>query len=162
MRLQTGGIMNSEKLDDIDVKILNILHHNARLSAKAIAEQVFVSAPTVALRIDAMIKSGIIQGYYTKINPQIIGNYIKAFIDMEVAPERKTVLYDYLASCPQVIECNHVTGEYSVLIEAIFKSTNEMDKFITVMQTYGRTKTQIVFSTIIDHRDFSLGDDMLK
>lgn len=151
--------MTTEKLDEIDMKILNILHNNARLSAKAIAEKVFVSAPTVASRVDAMIKSGIIQGYYTKINPAIMGNYIKAFIDMEVAPERKIVLYEYLDSCPQVIECNHVTGEYSVLIEAVFKSTNEMDKFITVMQTYGRTKTQIVFSTIIEHRGFSLGED---
>lgn len=144
------------KLDDIDIKILKILQYNARLSAKSIAEQVFVSAPTVAARIDAMKQNGIIKGYYTQIDSSVIGNSIKAFIDMEVSPSRKVELYEYLNGCHQVIACSHVTGDYSVLIEAIFVSTAEMDKFITVMQGYGRTKTQIVFSTIIEHRGFTL------
>ena len=71
---------------------------------------------------------------------------------MEVPPSAKEGLYQYLRSCPQVLECSHVTGEYSLLIKGVFKNTGDMDKLINELQRYGRTKTQIVFSTIIDRR----------
>ena len=111
-----------------------------------------MSAPTVATRIDELTEMGIIKGYYTEIDNSAFSNVIKAYIDMEVSPEKKNELYDYLISNPAVMECNRVTGEYSLLIKVVFKNTLEMDKFINTLQVYGRTKTQIVFSTIISHR----------
>ena len=140
------------KLDDIDLKILKLIQGDAKLSVKAIAEKVFFSAPTVASRIAAMTEKGIIKGYYTDIDLSVVEDYIKAYIDMEVAPSAKEGLYEYLRSCPQVLECSHVTGEYSLLIKGVFKNTGDMDKLINELQRYGRTKTQIVFSTIIDRR----------
>ena len=71
---------------------------------------------------------------------------------MEVSPSAKEKLYEYLRSSPQVTECSRVTGEYSLLIKVLFKNTLDMDKFLNELQHYGRTKTQIVFSSVIDHR----------
>ena len=62
------------------------------------------------------------------------------------------LLYEKIKNTPSVVECDRVTGEYSLLIKVVFKNTLEMDKFINTLQVYGRTKTQIVFSTIISHR----------
>ena len=39
-----------------------------------------------------------------------------------------------------------------MLMEVLFKTTKELDQFIGQLQHFGRTKTQIVFSTNIDHR----------
>lgn len=44
------------KLDDIDKKILEILYRDGRASVKSIAEQIFISAPTVATRIESLKK----------------------------------------------------------------------------------------------------------
>ena len=44
-------------------------------------------------------------------------------------------------------------GDYSMLIEVAFRSTMELDHFINELQQFGRTKTQIVFSTSVEHRD---------
>ena len=141
------------RLDETDYKILKLLQSNARMPVKSIAEQVFVSAPTVSARIEAMRKEGVIKGFYTEINPMVFGNTIRAFIDVEVAPSGKSAeLYDWLRANPQVVACTRVTGEYSLLIEVILKDTEDMDKFINHMQRYGRTKTQIVFSSVLDHR----------
>lgn len=51
-----------------------------------------------------------------------------------------------------MVECNCVTGDYSMLIEVLFASTQELDHFINRLQQFGRTRTQIVFSTCVEHR----------
>ena len=143
---------NMRELDKIDIQILKLLQNNARIPVSQIAKEVFVSSPTVATRIEELTEMGIIKGYYTEIDNSAFSNVIKAYIDMEVSPEKKNELYEYLINNPSVMECNRVTGEYSLLIKVVFKNTLEMDKFINNLQVYGRTKTQIVFSTIISHR----------
>lgn len=55
-----------------------------------------------------------------------------------------------------VIECNCVTGDYSMLLEVLFESTMELDRFIGELQYFGRTKTLIVFSTSVEHRGVEL------
>lgn len=61
--------------------------------------------------------------------------------------------YPFIQAIPNVIECNCVTGDYSMLIEVAFRSTMELDHFINELQQFGRTKTLIVFSTSVEHRD---------
>ena len=57
-------------------------------------------------------------------------------------------------ACCNVVECSCVTGDFSMLIEVVFKDTAALDKFIGELQHFGKTKTQIVFSTSVEHRDF--------
>lgn len=144
--------MKYNEIDDLDLKILRLLQNDARMPVKTIAEKIFASAPTVSARIESMTERGIIKGYYTDIDVSKIDNVITSYIDIEVSPERKEELYDFLRSSPQVVEASRVTGEYSILLKVIIKNTLEMDKFINALQRYGRTKTQIVFSSIIEHR----------
>ena len=85
---------------------------------------------------------------------QALGYNIKAFINLEVEPNQKQEFYPYIESCCNVVECNCVTGDFSMLIEVVFKDTATLDKFIGELQHFGKTKTQIVFSTSVEHRDF--------
>jgi len=82
----------------------------------------------------------------------LLGLYTKAFILLEVAPVQKKEFYPYIRECKNVVECNCVTGDYSMLLEVYFKNTMELDQFIGELQRFGRTKTLIVFSTSIEHR----------
>ena len=81
-----------------------------------------------------------------------MGHYIKAFINLEVEPNQKKEFYPYIDSVMNVVECNCVTGDYSMLIEVRFPTTAELDGFIGELQRFGKTKTQIVFSTCVKHR----------
>ena len=80
---------------------------------------------------------------------------IKAFINLSVEPYQKKEFYPFIQSIPNVIECNCVTGDYSMLIEVAYQSTVELDHFINVLQRFGHTKTLIVFSTSVEHRDIA-------
>ena len=109
--------MKKDILDKIDQTILKILQENAKTPLKEIANQVYLSTPAVSARIEKMEKEGIITGYQAQINPEALGYHIKAFINLEVAPEDKKEFYPYVKACPNVIECNCVTGDYSMILE---------------------------------------------
>ena len=145
------------QLDEIDRKILELLQENGRIPLKKIADEVFLSPPTVSARIDKLENEGIILRYSTEINPDAFDYRIKAFINLEVEPAQKAEFYPYIQQIPNVIECNCVTGDYSMLMEVLFRTTAELDRFVGQLQHFGRTKTQIVFSTNVHHRGIPTG-----
>ena len=127
-------------MDRIDRKIIDLLQNNARAPLKEIADHVFLSSP------------GTITGYQAQVDAPKLGYMVKAFINLDMNPQRKPEFYPYIQSCPHVVECNCVTGDYSMLIEVLFGTTQELDQFINHLQQFGRTRTQIVFSTPVEHR----------
>ena len=139
-------------MDNIDRRILTILQENARTPLKAIAEQVFLSSPAVSARIERLEQAGYITGYQAQLSCAAMGYQIKAFINLEVEPSQKPEFYPYISACPNVMECDCVTGDYSMLIQVCFRTTQELDQFINQLQRFGRTRTQIVFSTSVEHR----------
>ena len=106
-------------MDKIDKKIITLLQQNARMPLKALAENVFLSSPAVSARIERLEKEEIIEGYEVKINQLKLGYHITAFINLEVAPVQKPDFYPFIKSCPNVVECNCVTGNYSKLCSQV-------------------------------------------
>ena len=139
-------------MDDIDRKILKLLQANARMSLKTIAENTFLSSPAVSARIERLEKEGIITGYHAMVDPMKLGYHILAFINLDVVPEDKPKFYAYAKEVPNVLECSCGTGEYSMLMKVAFQSTMELDMFIGQLQKFGKTSTQIVFSTHVGPR----------
>lgn len=151
-------------MDRIDKKIITLLQKNARMPLKALAEQVFLSSPAVSARIERLEKEQIISGYEAKVNPFKLGYHITAFINLDVMPTQKPEFYPFVKACPNVVECNCVTGDFSMLLKVMFPSTQELDTFIGQLQKFGRTSTQIVFSTPVETRgiDVKLDDVELE
>ncbi|WP_077611556.1 Lrp/AsnC family transcriptional regulator [Clostridium sp. Marseille-P2415] len=139
-------------MDDIDKKIVQTLQKNARASLKNIAENTFLSSPAVSSRIEKLEREKIITGYHASVDPMKLGYHIIAFVNLDVSPVDKIQFYAYMEAIPNVLECNCVTGDYSMLIKVAFQSTMELDIFIGQLQKYGKTSTQIVFSTPVGPR----------
>ncbi|MGO5051071.1 Lrp/AsnC family transcriptional regulator [Lachnospiraceae bacterium LCP25S3_G4] len=142
-----------KELDSIDRSIIQILQEDARIPIKDIAKEVFLSSPAVSARIERLEKKGIIMGYHAEINPMTFGYHIRAFINVEVKPSQKKEFYPFIQAIPNVIECNCVAGDYTMLIEVCYQTTEQLDHFIIELQVFGRTKTQLVFSTSVKHRN---------
>ena len=133
-------------------KIISLLQKNARMPLKGLAEQVYLSSPAVSARLERLEKEEIIVGYEAKVNAMKLGYHITAFINLELAPVQKPEFYSFVEACPNVIECNCITGNYSMLLKVIFPSTDDLDNFIGKLQKFGRTYTQIVFSNPVKTR----------
>lgn len=143
-------------MDQVDLKLISLLQKNARLSLKQLAEQVFLSPPAVSARMARLEREGIIKGYSANIDLLKLDYRITAFINLEMTPNQKPTFYPFIAACPNVIECNCVTGNYSMLIKVAYPSTQELDVFIGQLQRFGNTQTQIVFSTPVEHRGVNI------
>ncbi|WP_244835425.1 Lrp/AsnC family transcriptional regulator [Clostridium sp. BJN0001] len=143
-------------MDKIDLKIIDLLEKNARYPLKRLAEEVFLSTPAVSARIEKLENNGIVTGYTATLDLLKLDYNIKAFINLEMSPNQKTEFYPFIASCPNVLECNCVTGKYSMLIKVAYRSTIELDNFIGKLQKFGNTETQIVFSTPVEARGLKI------
>ena len=143
-------------MDCIDKQIIDMLQHNARTPLKTIAEKVFLSSPAVSTRIEHLEKQGLIKGYTATIDKEQLGYHITAFINLEMEPIQKQDFYPWISEVPNVLECNCVTGDYSMLLKVAFPSTVDLDVFIGKLQQFGKTSTQIVFSTPVEHRGIKI------
>jgi Lrp/AsnC family transcriptional regulator, leucine-responsive regulatory protein len=141
-------------LDDLDIKILNILQRKARIKRNEIAEAVGLSIPSVSDRLAKLEERGVIEGYYTRLNKKVFGYDIMAYIHviMDSSKHYKTLI-NHVEKIPQVIECHSVLGEGSHLLKAIVKNTESLEKLLGEIQAWpgvSATKTTFVLSTIKD------------
>jgi Lrp/AsnC family leucine-responsive transcriptional regulator len=139
-------------LDDLDIKILNILQKKARIKRSEVAEAVGLSIPSVSDRLAKLEEKGIITGYYTKLDKKAFGYDIMAFIQviMDSSKHYKSLI-QHVDKIPQVIECHSVLGEGSHLLKAIVRNTAALEKLLGEIQSWPgvtATKTTFVLSTI--------------
>ena len=143
-------------MDKVDERIVQMLQQNARIPVKEIAKEVFLSSPAVSARIDRLVQEGLIKGYHMTIDRSKLGYDVTAFIQLEITPSQKAEFYPFIQKCPNVLECFCVTGQYSQLIKVAFRSMTELEVFLGSLQQFGRTITQIVFSTPVEPRDVNI------
>lgn len=146
-------------MDAIDQNILNILQKNARETVKQMAEECFISSPSVSVRLQNLENRGFINSYQAVLNYQKIGFSIKAYIHCAVNAKDKQNFYTFIENVPNVTECDCVTGEHSMMLKVFFPNTVELDEFINQLQKFGDTKTNIVFSTHIGPRGLQLSEE---
>ncbi len=143
-------------MDKIDYKLISLLQKNGRAPLKQLAEAVYLSSPATAARIERLEKEEIITGYTACINHKKLGYPIVAFVNLELQPAQKPTFYPFICNHPNVLECNCVTGHYSMMIKVAFQSTEMLDTFIGQMGQFGITETQIVFSTAVDRQNIDV------
>lgn len=61
------------QLDDLDARLLELLHGDARLSFRDLAEKLGVTTPTVSQRVKDLEDLGLLTGYRAEIDPRLLG-----------------------------------------------------------------------------------------
>ncbi len=142
-------------MDHLDKKIINMLEDNARIPLKSLAQEVFLSSPAVSARIERLSAEGIIKSFSANVDEDKLGFPIKAFINLEMDPVLKPEFYPFISAIPNVLECHCVTGQYCMIMKVAFPSTSELDTFINNLQHFGKTSTQIIFSSCVEPRQLN-------
>ena len=109
-------------LDDLDIKVLNLLQKNARTKRNELAEAVGLSLPSVSERLHKLEEKGYIEGYYTKLNRKAFGYDILAFVFVTMdSSKHYKALINKVEKNPMIIECHSVLGEGSHLSSGFFQ-----------------------------------------
>ncbi len=101
------------KLDRLDKRILTELQHNGRISNLELAEKIGLSPSPCSRRVKALEEAGLIDRHVTLLNQQQLGLQLTAYVHISMdrhTPERFENFEAQVAECPEVLECNLVTG----------------------------------------------------
>ncbi len=139
-------------MDNIDKKILELLQKNGRITVKEITQTISLTAPAVSERIRRLEKEGIIQGYTAVLNPKKLGRTVHAIINVSIQPQEAENLLKIAREEPLVVECNHVTGEYSYMVKVDAYEISDLERLIMTFQKIGETSTQVILSTPIERK----------
>ncbi|MBU1014116.1 MAG: Lrp/AsnC ligand binding domain-containing protein [Bacteroidetes bacterium] len=121
-------------LDSLDRRILSLLTKNARTPFLEIARACNVSGAAIHQRIQRLQEANVITGSQFNISPKGVGFTTCAFIGLQVQLSSVSTHEEVFAKIKQIkeiVECHHVTGQYSLLIK-IYSRDNEHLKEIIV------------------------------
>lgn len=141
-------------MDVVDVKIIELLSGNSRMSGSDIARKVHLSLPAVTERLRKLSETGIIDAYTVRLSPEKFGWSLKAFIKVWVNHEQAFDIVSEVSKCKSVLECHHIAGDYDLLLKVLVSGTKQLEHFLTkelkVIKGVSRTSTTIVLDTYLE------------
>lgn len=139
-------------LDEIDLKIVELLRRDARQTNAALGEQVNLTAPSVFERIRKLEKRGIVKGYTVRVDEAALGKTLTAFIRLTAAyDERHDPGLRRISQDPDVLELYNVAGEDCFLIKTRAADPADLQALINRIRshiTVQRSVTMIVLDTV--------------
>ena len=144
-----------EKIDNLDMKIIDIVMHNARTPSKVVAVECGVSRAAIHQRIQRMIDLGVITGSGYHVNPKMLGFATCTYIgvNLERGAMYRTVVPEF-EKIPEIVECHFTTGQYTLLLKVYARDNEHLmellnDKIQTIPGVTG-TETLISLDKSID------------
>lgn len=154
------------ELDDIDHKILTVLLRDGRIPASQLADQIGLSRPAVADRIEKLERNGVVRGTTVVIDPNATGRPVTAFVAARTAgkPTSKAwAAFEELMKDEQILEVHTVAGDDCYLIKVRTDSITSLNKLVSSMTTPPlsfSTRTTIVMQTHCEKiGGITLGDE---
>jgi Lrp/AsnC family transcriptional regulator, regulator for asnA, asnC and gidA len=119
------------EIDNLDIKIINLLMEDGRMPASEMARRIgSISERMIRYRIDRIVKEGYIQ-ISAITNPKSLGYTVTADVFLEVESSaiidvaKKVSDYD----CVSYVACS--IGERDISIQVVGHDTNEVYQFVT-------------------------------
>ena len=142
-------------LDAIDIRILNLLQEDGRLSVRELARKVNLSVTPVHQRLRRLESTGIIDHYAAVINTGKIAAFIVFFVNI-ILKEHSTRLggefIRQIISFPEVVECHVIGGEHDFMIKVIVRDMTAYRRFFVQqlgeVPNIAKLQSTIVLETI--------------
>jgi len=140
-------------LDDRDRRILQLVQRDASLAQAEIARNVGLSTAAVHERLKKLEASGVIRRWTAMVDPTALGVTITAFVEVFIDhPRHEPALLDRMVKLDEVLECHHVTGEFSLLLKVRVTDMEALKQLLLnqlgALEGVGRTRTVMVLSTV--------------
>ncbi|GED21161.1 Lrp/AsnC family transcriptional regulator [Halomonas halmophila] len=143
------------KLDRYDLKILEILSRDGRITKSRLAEAINLSVSPCWERVRRLEKAGVIEGYSARLNTDVLVKRTPVWVQVELKAHNAESFARFEAlvhDTPEVTECVAVGGglDYLVKIEAASIDTYQrlIDDWLTSDVGIERYFTYIVTKTV--------------
>lgn len=135
-------------VDTIDLKLLELLKENSRLSFADLGRKIDLSPSAVRERIQKMEDSGVILKYGIQMDNRKLGYELEAFILLKVFPGQLKNVIAKLGDFPEIKEAHRITGEHNLHLKVLLKDQLDLQQLLDKLMVFGDTNTCLVLSEV--------------
>ena len=120
-------------LDEVDRRLLTLLHADARMSNSALADAVGIAPSTCHGRVRRLQDLGVIRGFHAEIDPGAIGLPLQAMVAVSLQSGSRGKIRTFIQqirSKPQVIDVYFLAGADDFLIHVAARDTDDLRSFV--------------------------------
>ena len=120
------------ELDAVDIRILNLLQDDSRLSIRQLARTVSLSTTPIHERLKRLEAAGVIDHYGAVLNTSRIGSFIAFFVNItlkEHSTKQGGEFIGQITAFPEVVEFHVIGGEHDFMIKVIVPDMTAYRRF---------------------------------
>ena len=121
-------------LDEIDLKILEALQDDGRITNVDLAARVGLTAPPCLRRVRTLEERGYITSYHAHLEPVAMGFTITVFamVSLKSQAEADLLAFEaYVSALPEVRECHMLNGEIDFILKVVAADLRSFQQFLT-------------------------------
>jgi Lrp/AsnC family leucine-responsive transcriptional regulator len=149
-------------INDIDIKIMNIIRNNAKISNADLARKMGMAPSAVLERVRKLESNGYITGYETRLDYKKFGLKLTAFIELLTSESIGATEIGYkLAALPFIQEIYSVSGDYCYLIKVKVADSDALAALLAEMgkiKGIKSSKTTLVLKAVKESSSIELKD----
>lgn len=153
------------KPDRYDLRILEELQSNGRISNQELAERVGLSPSPCLRRVRALEEAGFIRQYVALLDPARLGLSLTALVQISMdrhTPERFEQFEAAVKGFPEVLECYLITGQAAdYLLKVMVRDMAHYESFLlgrlTRLEGVSGVHSSFVLRRAVDKTELLLG-----
>jgi Lrp/AsnC family transcriptional regulator of ectoine degradation len=121
------------KLDSIDLRILDAVQRDGRITKLALAEKVGLSPTPCWLRLRKLEKAGIIAGYHAHLSPRRLTPIANVLVELTLANHRQSDFERFeraIAAIPEIVACWSVGGGVDYIMKVMAPDIDAYQRLI--------------------------------
>jgi DNA-binding Lrp family transcriptional regulator len=125
--------VQARQIDDVDRRILNALHDDARIPNSVLADMVGIAPSTCHGRLRRLQDIGVIRGFYTDVDPVAIGRPLQAMISVSLQSNARGRIRHFIheiRKLPQVIDVYFLAGADDFILHVAARDTDDLRAFV--------------------------------
>lgn len=125
--------MAATKLDATDLKILDAIQRDGRITKLKLAEQVGLSPTPCWMRLARLEKAGIVTGYHARVSVRAIAPVTSVLVEVTLANHRQADFGRFervVRDTPQIVACWSVGGGVDYLLKVMTRDIDAYQRLI--------------------------------
>jgi DNA-binding Lrp family transcriptional regulator len=125
--------VQGRRIDEIDRRILNALHDDARIPNSVLADMVGIAPSTCHGRLRRLQDIGVIRGFYTDVDPAAVGRPLQAMISVSLQSKARGRIRHFIREIrkvPQVIDVYFLAGADDFILHVAARDTDDLRAFV--------------------------------
>lgn len=122
-----------DRIDKIDLRILELMQQDGSLSTADIADRVGLSQSPCWRRIQRLKNAGYIKGIVAIVDRQKLGLDMQVFAQVKMATltdKQRESFVKAVADMPEIQECYSVFGEMDLILKVLAPDVNHYQEFV--------------------------------